>query len=466
LTFAGEPTLVSAREGATISVAARPGAEAGDWRDRFRDKLVSADEAVRRVKNGDLIRLPMGAVPVSLVNALARRRDELEGVRVWQGASRYRHPWAKGEPGWEEQIQFVSDFLSPILRPAMNTRRIDFAVTDYALGAKVCEGGRRDSWSADVFMALVSEPDANGFVSFGYSLWHAKPLLHAARLHIAEVGKKVLRTRGDNFVHLSEFDLIVEEVDRHDPPVPPELTPERIEVTEVIGAYVSTLVNDGETIQVGTGTLSSCMGSYLMEKNDLGIDSEILVASAVELVKAGVATGHHKTYRPGVATASFIVPGSDFDFCADNPLIELHDIAWVNSLPRIAAMRKLVAVNQASMIDLTGQVASESIGPAMFTGPGGQLTWTMGALYSEGGRAVHVLPSTACSGAVSRIVARLPPGTVVTVPRTFTDFVVTEYGVTNLQGLTQRQRALALIELAHPDFREQLRAEAKQLFWP
>lgn len=450
----------------TAPVAARPGTEAGDWRERFRDKLVSADAAVNRVKNRDLVRLPMGAVPVSLVNALARRRDELEGVQVWQGASRYLHPWASGEPGWEEHIQLVSDFLSPILRPAMDTRRVDFAVTDYALGAKVCEGGRRNSWSADVFMALVSEPDANGFVSFGYSLWHAKPLLRAARLRIAEVGKQVLRTRGDNFVHLSEFDLIVEEAERHEPPAPPALTPERVEVTEVIGAYVSTLVNDGDTVQIGTGTLSSCMGSYLMEKNDLGIDSEILVASAVELVKAGVATGRYKTHRPGVATASFIVPGSDFDFCADNPLIELHDIAWVNHLPRIAAMRRLVAINQASMIDLTGQVSSESIGPAMFTGPGGQLTWTMGALYSEGGRAVHVLPSTARGGTVSRITAQLSPGTIVTVPRTLTDFVVTEHGIANLQGLTQRQRALALIELAHPDFREQLRAEAKRLFWP
>ena len=147
---------------------------------------------------------------------------------------------------------------------------------------------------------------------------------------------------------------------------------------------MSTLVNDRDTIQIGTGTLSSCMGSYLTEKRDLGIDAEILVASAVELVKCGAATGRYKTQCPGVATASFIVPGADFDFCADNPLIELHDIEWVNNLPRIAGIRNLVAINQASMIDLTGQVASESIGPVMYTGPGGQLVWTMGALYRAG----------------------------------------------------------------------------------
>jgi len=432
----------------------------------FRDRLVSADDAVRRVKSGDLVRFVMGPVPVTLVNALARRRAELHGVRVHQGAARYALPWAGTEPGWEEHLQFVSDFVSAPIRPGIAARRADFAITDYGIGSKVLEAGRRDGWSADVFMALVSEPDADGHVSFGYSLWHSKALMRAAKLRIAEVGRNVLRTRGDNHVDLSAFDLIVEQIDPHQPAPPPEVSPERIEVTEVIGAYVSTLVNDRDTIQIGTGTLSSCMGSYLTEKQDLGIDAEILVASAVELVKCGAATGRYKTQYPGVATASFIVPGADFEFCTDNPLIELRDIESTNNLPRIAGIRNLVAINQASMIDLTGQVASESIGPVMYTGPGGQLVWTMGALMAPGGRAIHVLPSTARNGRVSRIAAQLPPGTVVTVPRTFVDFVVTEYGIANLQGLTQRQRALALIDLAHPDFRDQLRDEAKRLFWP
>jgi 4-hydroxybutyrate CoA-transferase len=138
----------------------------------------------------------------------------------------------------------------------------------------------------------------------------------------------------------------------------------------------------------------------------------------------------------------------------------------VNSLPRIAGLRNLVAINQALAIDLTGQVTAESLGAAMFTGPGGQLVWTMGALFAPGGRAIHVLPSTARDGSVSRIVPQLPPGTVVTVPRTFVDFVVTEHGTANLQGLTQRERALALVELAHPRFREELRRAARRLFWP
>lgn len=436
------------------------------WQGRFADRLVSPDEAVARIGSGQLIRLPMGPVPVTLVSALGRRREELRGVTVMQGSSRHPHPWSQGQPGWNEQIQFVSDFLSPMLRAGVEVRETDFAVTDYAVSQKVLECGRSDNFTADVFLSLVSEPDEEGFVSFGFSLWHSKELLARAKVSIAEVGRGVLRTCGQNRVHLSEFDMVVEQQEVSMTVAPPQLSDERIEVTEVIGAYVSTLVNDGDTIQVGTGTLSSCMGSYLTEKVDLGVDAEILVASVVELIKAGAVTGRYKSHKPGIATASFIVPGSDFAFCDSNPVIELHPISWCNDVTRIATIRNLIAINQASMLDLTGQVASESIGPVMFTGPGGQLAWTMGALYAPGGRAVHVLPSTARGGRVSRIVASFDPGTIVTVPRTFVDYVVTEYGIANLQGLTQRQRALALIDLAHPDHRDELGRAARRLFWP
>lgn len=439
-----------------------------DWRQSLGTKLVTADDAARRVRDGDLIRLPLGPVPLGVIEALGRRRDELRGVRVWQGATGHRHPWTTGAPGWDDHIGYLTDYISPFVRPAMNSRHADFLVTDFAIGSRVQQGGRRDNWTADVFLALVSEPDAGGEVTFGHSLWHSKALMRAARLRIAEVGRGLLRPAGDTRIRLADFDLIVEQsADQPAPRSPyPELSPERVDVTEVIGAYVSTLVNDGDTVQIGTGTLSSCMGSYLTEKRDLGIDSEILVASAIELVKCGAASGRYKAHHPGVATASYIVPGADFEFCRDNPAVQLFDIEWVNHLPRIATIRNLVAINQASAIDLTGQVAAESIGAAMYSGPGGQLMWTMGALFAPGGRAIHVMPAAARNGTVSRIVAQHAPGTVVTVPRTFVDFVVTEQGIANLQGLSQRERALALIELAAPEFRARLHAEARRLFWP
>ncbi|GIW42418.1 MAG: 4-hydroxybutyrate CoA-transferase [Candidatus Binatia bacterium] len=442
--------------------------KAADWRALLGRKLVTPDEAVRHVRPGSLVRLPLGPVPLTLLEALARRKGELEGVRVLQGATAAPHPWTREPSAWHGIVDYVTDFASVLVRDAVAGRWADFLVTDYSIGSRVREGGRRDNWSADAFFALVSEPDETGTVGFGYSLWHSRSLLRSAKLRVAEVARGVLRTCGENAVALDEFDLVVESTaaPRESRSPYPALSPERVEVTETVGAYVSTLVSDGDTVQIGTGTLSSCMGGYLEGKRDLGIDSEILVASAVELVKKGVATGIHKTYHPGVATGSFIVPGADFAFCHRNPRIALYDIEWVNHLPRIASIRNLVAINQASAIDLTGQVASESIGATMYTGPGGQLVWTMGALLAPGGRAVHVLPSTARRGQVSRIVPELPGGTVVTVPRTFVDFVVTEYGIANLQGLTQRERALALVDLAHPKFRAWLRSEARRRFWP
>lgn len=436
------------------------------WQRRYRHKLCTPEEAVARIPDFSSVRLPMGPVPVTLVRALAQRKPAPRGLRVLQGATRQRLPFTEAPEDWQEKVDFVTDFVSLLIRPAVEQRWADFLVTDYSVGSRTQFFDRANILRPDVFLAAVSEPDEQGLVSFGYTLWHSRQMLQNARLKIAEVTPGMLRTYGDNAVPLDAFDLIVEAREQAAPPPQPELSPERIEVTEVIGAYVSTLVNDGDTIQVGTGTLSSCMGAYLTGKNDLGIDAEILVASVVELVKLGVATGRYKTFHPGVATASFIVPGSDFAFCHRNPAVALYDIEWCNALPRIAQIQNLVAINQASMIDLTGQVASESIGATMYTGPGGQLVWTMGALYAPGGRSILVLPSTARNGTISRVVPSLPPGTIVTVPRTFVDYVVTEHGIANLQGKTQRERAKSLIEIADPRFRDELADYARRTFWP
>lgn len=439
-----------------------------DWRAALGDRLVTPEAAAARVRPGHLVRLAIGQVPTTLVTALAARRDELRDVRVLQGATGFPQPWMDTEPGWDAHVRYVTDYATVLARPCLEARRGDFAVADYAVGSKVQHDGRRDGWAADVFMAPVSEPDADGRVHLGWGPWHTKALLRAARVSVAEVTRGVWPVRGDTTVPLDAFDLVVESRDEPFtvPSAYPEPTGERADVTDAVGAAVAKLVRDRDTIQIGTGTLSSCMGRYLLDRRDLGIDSEILVPSAIELVKRGVATGRWKTHHPGVATAALITPGCDRDTCCDNPAVALYDVEWVNNLPRIAGIQNLVAINQALVVDLTGQVAAESLGPVMFSGPGGQLMWTMGALFAPGGRAVQVLPSTARGGTVSRIVPSLEPGTIVTVPRTFVDFVVTEHGTANLQGLTQRERALALIDLAHPRFRTDLRVAARRLFWP
>ncbi len=438
-----------------------------DWRARAGDRLVSAETAVARVRSGDLVRLALGPGPPALLAALACRREELRQVRVHQSATAFPHPWATDLADWEGHVTYVTDYITPLVRPCLDARRGDFAVTDYAIGSTVQAPGRHDGWAADVFMAVVSEPDADGRVHFAWGPWHAPGLMRAARLRIAEVSPGLIRPRGTSSSPLTDFDLVVA---ASEPPLTlpayPAPTGERRIVVDAIGAQVARLVHDGDTLQLGSGTVSAVMASYLTDRNELGVDSEILVPSLIDLVKHGVASGRRKVQHAGVATGACIVPGADMSFCDDNPRVALYDIEWVNNLPRIAGIPHLIAINQALAIDLTGQVTAESLGPVMFTGPGGQLVWTMGALFAPGGRSVHVLPATARDGTVSRIVPQLPVGTVVTVPRTFVDFVVTEHGTANLQGLTQRERALALIELAAPAFRAELRHEARRLFWP
>ncbi len=440
-----------------------------DWRTAYRDRIVSTGEAAARIKPGDYIRMPLMTTPAGMVAAIARRKDELTGVRVYQPVPVYPHPWAN-DSSWQGKVDLVTDFVSNPIREGADGKLVDIVVSDYALGSRVTRDGRDDNWSSDVFIAPITEPDAHGFVSFGFSLWHAKSLARHAKLRIGEITPGLIRTGGDNFMHISEFDVITE----CDVPLPdlrtvragPPLGDEEAGAIEVIGHYASTVVRDGDTVQLGTGTVSSSVGMALMEKRDLGIDAEILVPAAVELVKAGVATGRNKTMHKHAATASLVVPGCDMEFVDGNPQFELHDIEYCNFLPRMASQENLVTINNAGTMDLTGQVGAESWGHRVWSGPGGQLVWTMAGMLSRGGRAVTVLTTTAENGAISRIVPALEPGTVVTVPRAWIDWVITEYGMVNLQGKTQRERAEALIAIAHPKFRDELRDAAKKLYWP
>ncbi len=217
---------------------------------------------------------------------------------------------------------------------------------------------------------------------------------------------------------------------------------------------------------MGIGAISEAIGLFLMDRNDLGIHSELMTASHVELVKRGVATGKYKATHKGKAVAAMVVGGADLEFVDNNPVFELYSVLYTNSLPNIAVQNNQVAVNSTLSIDLTGQVAAESVGPQMYSGIGGQMTFMMGAMYSKGGRSIMVLPATARKGTLSRITPMLAPGSTLTTPRQYTDYVVTEFGIVNLQGKTQRQRAEALISIAHPDFQPELQKAAKKMFWP
>lgn len=445
------------------------------WQDKYSEKIISAEEAVGFVKPGFRICIAMIAEPPAICQALSKRKDELKDVTIFTGSPQLYNEWFR--PGWEEILQLNVFHVSrqnpdPLNRgistvqQAMAERRIDFNPFNFSLQTKQLEGGRNDRHRHDLFFITLSPPDENGFCSFGQVMWNNKFYLQHADLVIAEIDPVLIRTYGDNFIHVSEIDYLVEQPPMDKPPrkhVYPG--PEKHE--EKIGEYAATLVKDGDTIELGGGRISFAMTRYLRHKNDLGVHTEAIPPGLIDLVRDGVITGKYKTLHPGkVVTTCCAVEPDELVYVDRNPLFELYEVSYVNNPRVIAANDNIVAINNAIAIDLTGQVNCESFGPQMWSGTGGQLDFVIGAMLSRGGRSITVIPATARAGKTSRIVPFLEPGTIVSVPRIYIDYVVTEFGIANLQGKSQRERAEALISIAHPDFRAELRSAAKKLFYP
>lgn len=434
------------------------------WQHRYEDKVLSAEQAAGLVQSGQLVRLHIGKPPIPILNALAARNGALKDVTLIQCYPLHDHPiW--NEAVYDESFNRIVDYVGAGCREGMKQHYVDFLPLDYPQYAKQAEQGRTNTWNADVFYGVVSPPDEKGYCSFGSALWYNRDVARAARCFVAEVDPSFIRTHGDNWIHVSEIDHLVEESLPFPLGTPPPPDEEQ-GTLEVIGEFASTLIRDGDTVQMGIGAISEAIGLFLTDRNDLGIHSEIMTASHVELVKRGVATGKYKTAHAGKAVAAMVVGGADLEFVHDNPAFELYSVLYTNSLLTIAAQHHQVAVNSTLSMDLTGQAAAESLGPQMYSGIGGQMTFMMGAMYSPGGRSIMVLPSTARKGTLSRIVPTLEPGSTLTTPRQYADYVVTEFGIVNLQGKTQRQRAEALISIAHPDFQPELKNAARKMFWP
>lgn len=435
------------------------------WQEKHGSKIISAEKAAGLVKSGDMVRLSVGKAPIPILNALAKRNGELRDVTIIQCYPAQPTPlW--NDPKYQESFNMVTDYVGGGNREGVKSRNVDFLVVDYPQYAAQPLPGRTDTWSPDVFLASVSPPDEKGYCSFGNALWYSKDLALRAKLFVAEVDPTLIRTYGDNYIHVSDIDYLVEETEPMLVSTPPPAA-ELQGVISVIGEFAASLIHDGDTLQMGVGPLSESLGLFLDDKNDLGIHSEIMTVGQVELIKKGIATGKCKSMHRNKAVTAFIVGAADLEFANENPAIELYSVLYVNRITTIAAQYHQVAVNSCLAIDFTGQVSAESFGgPLMYSGIGGQMDFMMGSMHSEGGRSIMLLQSTARGGAVSRIVPQLDPGTVVTTPRTYIDNVITEFGIANLAGKTQRQRAEALIEIAHPDFRPELRKQARKLFWP
>jgi 4-hydroxybutyrate CoA-transferase len=438
------------------------------WREVYQRKLISAEEAAEKVKSGSRVVCTAGREPLSIGLALAARKEELREVETLVLTPTFDFGWY--DPGWEDSFALQIGYIFPggVASQCIAEKRADYLVGGLLLWQQLLE-----TREVDVLLTEVSPPDEHGFCSFGASVYDKRSWLRRAQMVLAEVNPNLIRTYGDNFVHVSQIDYFVEHRSTGRTPGTVDLSGRPLgEIPghiKPIAELVSPLIQDGDTLQVGVGGTSEGLVrlGLLDQKKELGWHSEITPARVIRLVREGVVTGKYKTIDQGKAVATAVGGGTveEMNFVHLNPLFELRDVEYTHHPRVIGALDNMVAINNALAVDLTGQIAAESLGPRMFSGSGGLLAFAIGASLSRGGRFIVVLPSTAKGGTISRIVPWLEPGTVVTVPRTLADIVVTEYGIARLKGKTQRQRAQELIAIAHPDFRAELRREAERLYW-
>ncbi|HLB00504.1 MAG TPA: acetyl-CoA hydrolase/transferase C-terminal domain-containing protein [Bacteroidota bacterium] len=425
------------------------------WLERYKSKLRTAEEAVKIIQSGQRVYVHPGcAMPETLVNAMCARYPEVENVEVIHlltvGKTGYSNPEMEGH------FRHNALFIGANVRKAVNEGRADFTPVFLS---QIPGLFYRGILPIDVAMIHVSPPDEHGFCSFGVGVECTKPATEVAKTIIAQVNPNMPRTLGDCFIHVDKFTYAVETDTplRELPQVDGSLTPYESDVYEKIGKNVADLIENGSTLQMGIGAIPDAVLRFLHFKKDLGIHTEMFADGIIRLVEEGVITNEKKTLHPGKIIASFVLGNQPlFDFIDNNPVIEFHPSQYTNDPFIIAQNDRMVAINSAIEVDLTGQVCADSIGHYFYSGFGGQVDFIRGAARSRGGKPIIALPSTARQGSLSRITARLAEGAGVTTSRGDVHFVVTEYGVADLYGRTIRERARALIDLAHPSFREEL----------
>lgn len=420
----------------------------------YKSRAVTAAEAIAHVRSATNIYIHgAAATPTPLVEALAARRD-LEEVKLYHLHTNGPAPFA--EKGREKEFRSVSLFIGAPMRPAVQEGRADFVpiflsdVPGLFLSGQV---------KLDVAILQLSPPDSHGYCTLGTSCDSSKAAADTARIVIAEINEQMPRTHGNNVVPLSRISAFI----ATNRPLQSHHSEAESDVEAKIGQLIADLVEDGSTLQMGIGGIPDAALARMKNKQDLGIHTEMFSDRIVELVEAGAITNKFKQVGKGRIITSFI-NGSQklFDFVHDNPLVSFYPCDWTNDTSVIRRNPKVVAINSAIQIDLTGQVCADSIGYKMFSGIGGQMDFIRGAALSPGGKPIIALPSRAMGGKVSRIVSTLAPGAGVVTTRGHVHWVITEYGAVNLHGKTIRERSEALISIAHPDFRAELRKEAAQ----
>ncbi|MDR2088637.1 MAG: 4-hydroxybutyrate CoA-transferase [Clostridiales Family XIII bacterium] len=421
-----------------------------DWKRIYKERVVSAEEAVSRIKSHDAI-VPSHAAgePKYLINKLTERAAELEGVEIWQGLNVGNAPYAQEE--FVGRFINMSFFLGKNNRKAIQSGRGEFIpIHFYAQPRAIREGRIR----CDVALIQCTPPNGAGYVNMSLSCDQTRVAVENAGLSIAQVNSRLPWVCGDTSLHVSEIDCFVEydedpyeiaPIDGDDP------------LAERIGVHIANLIEDGDCLQMGQGKIPNAILKLLSGKKDLGIHTEVFSDNLIPLIESGVVNGARKSINRHKIIATFVQGSKQlYRYIDKNDMICMKPVEYTNDVAVIAQNDHMVAINSALEVDLMGQVVADSIGPKTFSGVGGQLDFLRGAEQSKGGKPIIALPSTAKNGAVSRIVACLAPGTPVTTTRQDVHFVVTEYGAANLFGLPVRERGKQLVNIAAPQFREQL----------
>lgn len=437
------------------------------WQDTYKSKLIDFKEAARKIQSGDFVitALGPGACSPEFWEAILDRHTELQNVVL--SDSMQMRPCRLYDPVFMQKLnghlKYAPAFGIARVRESYNAK------CDYLIN-NLSDSGARYLQRASVFICQVSPPDQNGYMNLGlcndYSLEFLKNRSAGnVRLTIAEVNEQMPIVYGNNWVHVSDFDYCI----ANNSALPIFKRNPSTDLEKSIAAYVLDLITDGCTIQMGLGGITEAVFAGLTGKHDLGVHSEMLPVSLPRLAAEGIVNNKNKPAHQGVSVGTFCIGDEEmYQYVAENPAVHLYPGCYINNSAQLARIPNLVAVNMALMVDLTGQIASEGLGYRMVSGSGGQLDFALGGFWSSGGKSVTLLRSahrTADGTLVSSIVPGLPEGTPVTVPRSFANYVVTEYGIANLRDKTLQERAQALIAIAHPELRGELRHSMQKHFY-
>ncbi|MFN1835472.1 acetyl-CoA hydrolase/transferase family protein [Balneola sp. MJW-20] len=419
-------------------------------------RFMTAEEAVKVIRSNSRVYIhAVAAAPQQLIKAMVARADELKNVEIIHLHTEGEAPYA--DPKFEGHFSINSLFVGANVRKAVNSEMGDYIPIFLS---EVPGLFRNNRIPVDVAMIQVSPPDQHGFCSLGVSVEASLAAVQSASTVIAQVNPRMPRTHGDGLIHISQIKAMVEVNDEL-----PEHLPDEPDLDELkIGKYCAELIEDGATLQMGIGAIPNAVLKSLQNHKDLGVHTEMFSDGVIELVEKGIITGKRKKIHPGKIVSGFVMGSRKlYDFLDDNPMVAMLDIAYINDTAVIRRNPKVTAINSAIEVDLTGQICADSIGTYHYSGVGGQMDFIRGASLSQGGKPIIALPSTTSKG-ISRIVPFLKQGAGVVTTRAHVHYVVTEYGSKDLYGKSLKQRAKALIEIAHPDHREDLSRSAFERF--